>query len=86
MCSIQIVSCYIHTCAGDEINITTFYNKLSSLVRPVPKHKVLIIREDMDAQIEKREIISFACVYHQAEMENINQMRRFSRLVEERII
>ena len=34
------------TSIRDEMDITTFYNKLSSLVWHIPKHKVLIISGD----------------------------------------
>ena len=33
-----IVSCYSRTNASDEMNITTFYNELYSLVSYIPQH------------------------------------------------
>ena len=37
----------------EEIDLLTFYNELSSLVRSIPKHNVLVIGGDMNAQIGK---------------------------------
>ena len=48
-----IVSFYGHTNASNETGITTFYNGLSSLEWHIPKHNVLIIGRDMNAQIGK---------------------------------
>ena len=36
-----------------ETVLITFYNELSSLVRSIPKHNILIIGRDMDVQIGK---------------------------------
>ena len=47
-----IISCDSPTNASDEIDLDTYY-ELSSLVRSVLKHNVLIIGGDMDAQIGK---------------------------------
>ena len=49
----RIVSCYSPTSAGDESDITTFYDRLSSLVRHIPNYNVRIICEDMNAKIDK---------------------------------
>ena len=48
-----IISCYNPINASDETNVDTFYNDLSSLVCCIPKHNVLIIGGDMNAQISK---------------------------------
>ena len=37
--------------ASDEMDLITFSNELYSLVRCIPKHNVLIIGRDMNAQI-----------------------------------
>ena len=42
-----IISCYSPT------KLATFYDELSSLVRSIPKHNLLIIGRDMNAQIGK---------------------------------
>ena len=48
-----IICCYSPTDASDKTDLNTFYNELSSLVRRVPKHNVLIIGGNMNAQIGK---------------------------------
>ena len=46
--STTIISCYNPTNASDETDVITFYYKLSSFVRCIPKHNILIIRGDMN--------------------------------------
>ena len=41
------------TNTNDETDVSTLYNVLSSPVRHIPKHNVLIIDWDMNAQISK---------------------------------
>ena len=48
-----IISCYSSTNISEETKLATFYDELSSLVRSIPKHNLLIIRGDMNAQIGK---------------------------------
>ena len=48
-----IVSCYSPTNVSEENEIVTFYDELSSLVRSIPKHNMLVIGGDMNAQIGK---------------------------------
>ena len=48
-----IISCYSPTNVSEEAELATFYDELSSLVRIIPKHNVLVIGGDMNAQIEK---------------------------------
>ena len=43
-----IISCY-----SEETELVTFYEELSSLVRSIPKHNLLVIGGDMNAQIGK---------------------------------
>ena len=38
---------------SEETDLIAFYNELSSIVRSIPKHNVLIIGRDMNAQIGK---------------------------------
>ena len=45
----MILSCYSPTNASDETNLITFYNELSSQVRSILKHNILIISGDMNA-------------------------------------
>ena len=49
----SIISCYSPTNISEETELITFYDKLSSLVRSIPKHNVLLIGGDMNAQIGK---------------------------------
>ena len=48
-----IISCYSPTNVSEETELVTFYEELSSLVRSIPKHNLLIIGGDMNAQIGK---------------------------------
>ena len=46
--STTIISCYSPINVSDETDLIAFYNELSSLVRSIPKHNVLIIEGDMN--------------------------------------
>ena len=48
-----IISCYSPTNVGEETELVVFYDELYSLVRSIPKHNVLVIGGDMNAQIRK---------------------------------
>ena len=48
-----IISRYSPTNVSEETELVAFYNELSSLVRSIPKHNVLVIGGDMNAQIGK---------------------------------
>ena len=48
-----IISCYSPTNISEETEQITFYDELSSLVRSIPKHNVLVIGGDMSARIWK---------------------------------
>ena len=48
-----IISCYSPTNVSEETELVTFYDELSSLVRSIPKHNMLVIGGDMNAQITK---------------------------------
>ena len=50
-----IIYCYSPTNVSEETELVTFYDELSSLVRSIPKHNLLIIGGDMNAQIGKTE-------------------------------
>ena len=47
------IICYSPMNVSEETDLITFYNELSSFVRSIPKHNVLIIGGDMNAQIGK---------------------------------
>ena len=49
-----IISCYSSSNVSEETELVTFYNELSSLVRSIPKHNMLVISGDMNAQIGKK--------------------------------
>ena len=48
-----IISWYSPTNVSEETELVTFYDELFSLVRSIPKHNMLVIRGDMNAQIRK---------------------------------
>ena len=48
-----IISCYSPSNVSEETELVTFYEELSSLVRSIPKHNLLVIGGDMNAQIGK---------------------------------
>ena len=48
-----IISCYSPTNVSEETERVAFYDELSSLVRSIPKHNLLVIGKDMNAQIGK---------------------------------
>ena len=49
-----IIFCYSPTNVIEETEQVTLYDELSSLVRSIPKHNVLVIGGDMNAQIGKK--------------------------------
>ena len=49
----RIISCYSPTNVNEETELIAFYDELSSLVRSIPKHNVLVICGNMNAQIGK---------------------------------
>ena len=48
------ISCYSPTNVSEETELVTFYEELSSLVCSIPKHNLLVIGGDMNAQIGKK--------------------------------
>ena len=51
--SATIIACYSPTNVSEETELIAFYDELSSLIRSIPKHNVLLIGGDMNAQIGK---------------------------------
>ena len=47
------ISCYSPTNVSEETELYAFYDELSSLVRSIPKHNLLAIGRDINAQIRK---------------------------------
>ena len=48
-----IISCYSPTNVSEDTELVTFYEELSSLLRSIPKHNLLVIGGDMNTQIGK---------------------------------
>ena len=51
--STTIISCYSPTNVSEETDLIAYYNELSFLVCSIPKHNILIIGGDMNAQSGK---------------------------------
>ena len=66
-----ILSCYCPTNVRDEMDLTTSYNRLSSITLNILKHNFLIICGKMNSQIGKVNIIHFAYTTIQTEITNI---------------
>ena len=67
-----IISCYSPTNVSEENELVTFYDELSSLVRSIPKHNMLVIGGDMNApNREKTETTNTASTTRQIGMGNI---------------
>ena len=65
-----IISCYSPTNVSEETELVAFYDELSSLVRKIPKHKVLFIGGYMNAQIGKNGKTNTAYTRHKIGMDN----------------
>ena len=48
-----IISCNSPTNVSEETELVAFYDELASLVRTIPKHNLLVVGGDMNAQIRK---------------------------------
>ena len=77
-----VISCYSPTNVCDEQEVDDFYNDLSSLVRTVPKHNVLILGGDLNAQLGKNEYHKHA--YHDETNRNGEHLHHF--LIENELI
>ena len=73
---ITTVFCCSLTNASDEMDITTFYNRLSSLAQHIPKHNILIISTDMNTQIGNDENNKFGL--HNLPSRNSEYLANFS--------
>ena len=70
-----IISCYSPTNVSEETELVAFYDELSSLLRSIPKHNVLVISGDMNAQIRKKtETTNTVYTTRQIGMNNILQI------------
>ncbi|XP_071958787.1 uncharacterized protein [Antedon mediterranea] len=77
-----IISCYSPTNVADEDLVTQFYIELSSLVRDVPKHNLLLIGGDFNAQIGMENNKTFS--FHDQTNRNGELFREFA--VENRLL
>ena len=66
-----MIFCYSPTNVSEETELIAFYDELSSLVCGMPKHNVLVIGADMNAQNGKTETSNSAYTTPQTEMDNI---------------
>ena len=69
-------SCYSPTNVGEETDLIAFYNELSSLVRSILKHNVLVIGGDMNTQIGKN--INHKFSLHNLSIRNGEHLTDFS--------
>ena len=66
-----IIFCNIPANLSEETDLIAIYKELYSLVRSIPKHNVLVIGGDMNAQIGKTKTTYLANTTHQTETGNI---------------
>ena len=76
-----IISCYSPTNVCEENEIVTFYEDLSSLVRSIPKHNLLVIGGDINAQIGKNRHNKYSL--HNASNRNVQHLIDF--MIENRL-
>ena len=69
-----IISCYSPTSVSEETEFVAFYDEVSSPVRNIPKHNLLVIGGDTNAQIGKIETTNKAYTTRQIGMDNIEQI------------
>ena len=75
-----IISCYSPTNVSEETELIAFYDELSSLVHSIPKHNMLVIGGDMNAQIGKNR----NCKYSLHNTSNRNGQHQTDFLIENR--
>ena len=66
-----IISSYSLTNVSEKTELVTFYDELSSLVRSILKHNMLVIGGDMNAQIGKNRNNKYSLTSRQIGMGNI---------------
>jgi len=64
-----VISCYSPTNVSDEISVIDFYHEISSLIRNVPKHNLLIVGGDFNAHVSSNTGHK-ECTYHQTTNRN----------------
>ena len=70
-----IISCYSPTNVSEEQDVLHFYNELASLVRAVPRHNVLIIAGDVNAQLGRNQHHKHA--FHAETNRNVKHFNHF---------
>ena len=74
--STTIVSCYSPTNIADEDTVIQFYDELSSLVRNIPKHNLLLLCGDFNAQLDSNDGTRFS--FHQTTNRNGKHLSEFA--------
>ena len=64
-----IISCYSPTNVSDEQETIAFYTELNYLTRRIPKHNILIIGCDINAQLGLTDGFNTLIIRQQIEME-----------------
>ena len=72
-----IITCYSPTNVSDETETERFYADLSSLTRQIPKHNVLIISGDFNAQLGQNDNGNFPYSLHQNTNRNGNMLKNY---------
>ena len=70
-----IISCYSPTNVSEELEVEQFYMELASLTRQIPKHNMLVIGGDFNAQLGKLNNYKFS--YHTNSNRNGNMLHNF---------
>ena len=70
-----IISCYNLTNITKKLEVEQFYLELTSLTRNIPKHNMLVIRDDFNAQIGQLNNAMFS--YHTNSISNGNMLHNF---------
>ena len=73
--NITIKSCYSPTNVSEELEVEQFYMELTSLTRQIPKHNMLVIGGDFNAQLGKLYNSKFS--YHTNANRNGNMLHNF---------
>ena len=71
----SVISCYSPTNVSDNQEIELFYTRLSSLIRQIPKHNVLIIGGDLNAHL--RQESGYKYTYHQTTNRNGQMLKDY---------
>ena len=74
--SATITVCYSATNVSEETELIAFYNEISSLVDNIPKHTILVIGGDMNAQIGKN--VNHKCSLHNSSNRNGEHLTDFT--------